>query len=114
MFFFVFFLFFNIATIYIFQTEFLTLDEVIKITNRRVNALEHVVIPKIANTLSYISTELDEGDREEFFRLKKIQNKKKKMLAEKEALKKLKGETEKQQHPPEDLLQTNNNSDIIF
>ncbi|KAK6181063.1 hypothetical protein SNE40_008999 [Patella caerulea] len=59
------------------QTSFVTLDEVIKITNRRVNAIEHVIIPKIERTLSYISTELDEREREEFYRLKKVQEKKK-------------------------------------
>lgn len=53
------------------------LDEVIKLTNRRVNAIEHVVIPKIENTINFISSELDEQDREEFFRLKKVQGKKK-------------------------------------
>nr|XP_002127117.1 V-type proton ATPase subunit D-like [Ciona intestinalis] len=58
------------------QTSFVTLDESIKITNRRVNAIEHVIIPKIERTISYIITELDEGEREEFFRLKKIQQKK--------------------------------------
>ncbi|XP_076318594.1 V-type proton ATPase subunit Vha36-1 [Tachypleus tridentatus] len=68
------------------QTSFVTLDEVIKITNRRVNAIEHVIIPKIENTLSYITSELDEREREEFFRLKKVQEKKKKdkVKAEKE------------------------------
>merc|ERR1712121_287129 len=53
------------------QTSFITLDEVIKVTNRRVNAIEHVIIPKIERTLAYIVSELDELEREEFFRLKK-------------------------------------------
>ncbi len=51
------------------QTSFVTLDEVIKITNRRVNAIEHVIIPRIERTIDYITCELDERDREEFFRL---------------------------------------------
>ncbi|BFZ07698.1 hypothetical protein BsWGS_10737 [Bradybaena similaris] len=67
------------------QTSFITLDEVIKITNRRVNAIEHVIIPKIERTLAYISSELDERDREEFYRLKKVQEKKKKIKAIDEA-----------------------------
>ncbi|KAG2389506.1 hypothetical protein C9374_014066 [Naegleria lovaniensis] len=58
------------------QTSFVTLDQAIKITNRRVNALEKVIQPKIQNTISYIISELDELEREEFFRLKKIRNKK--------------------------------------
>merc|ERR1712083_1012573 len=66
------------------QTSFITLDEVIKITNRRVNAIEHVIIPKIERTLAYIISELDEMEREEFFRLKKVQDKKKKIRKEKE------------------------------
>eukprot|EP00030_Apusomonadida_sp_AF-17_P007391 a841136_964.p1 GENE.a841136_964~~a841136_964.p1 ORF type:complete len:262 (-),score=127.43 a841136_964:83-832(-) len=65
------------------QTSFVTLDEAIKLTNRRVNAIEHIIIPKISNTISYITSELDELEREEFFRLKKIQEKKAKVLAEK-------------------------------
>ena len=36
------------------QTAFLTLDEAIKTTNRRVNALDNVVRPKLENTISYI------------------------------------------------------------
>lgn len=58
------------------QTSFVTLDEVIKVTNRRVNAIEHVIIPRIEKTLEYIISELDELEREEFYRLKKIQDKK--------------------------------------
>ncbi|CAI9089099.1 OLC1v1023605C1 [Oldenlandia corymbosa var. corymbosa] len=62
------------------QTSFLTLDEAIKTTNRRVNALENVVKPRIENTISYIKGELDELEREDFFRLKKIQGYKKKEI----------------------------------
>ena len=50
------------------QTAFMILDEVIRATNRRVNAIEHVVIPRLENTIKYIMSELDEMDREEFFR----------------------------------------------
>lgn len=50
------------------QTAFMILDEVIRATNRRVNAIEHVVIPRLENTIKYIVSELDEMDREEFFR----------------------------------------------
>lgn len=62
------------------QTSFLTLDEAIKTTNRRVNALENVVKPKLENTISYIKGELDELEREDFFRLKKIQGFKRKEI----------------------------------
>ncbi|KAL9706980.1 hypothetical protein quinque_010498 [Culex quinquefasciatus] len=58
------------------QTSFVILDEVIKTTNRRVNAIEHVVIPRINRTLIYVVSVMDELEREEFFRLKKIQDKK--------------------------------------
>ena len=50
------------------QTSFMTLDEALKVTNRRVNALENVTIPKIQAVLDYISKELDELEREgEYF-----------------------------------------------
>jgi hypothetical protein len=41
----------NLASL---QSAFLTLDVAIKTTNRRVNALDNVVKPRIANTISYI------------------------------------------------------------
>jgi len=66
------------------QTAFLKLDEVIRVTNRRVNAIEHVVIPRLENTVNYIISELDEREREEFYRLKKIQDKKKDAIRIKE------------------------------
>ncbi|RVW85847.1 V-type proton ATPase subunit D [Vitis vinifera] len=62
------------------QTSFLTLDDAIKTTNRRVNALENVVKPRLENTIIYIKGELDELEREDFFRLKKIQGYKKREM----------------------------------
>merc|ERR1711865_930967 len=59
------------------QTSFKTLDEEIKMTSRRVNALEYVLIPRIEETVKYIISELDEQSREEFFRVKKVVEKKK-------------------------------------
>lgn len=58
------------------QTSFVTLDEAMKVTNRRVNALENVTIPKIEDVLKYIERELDELEREDFTRLKLVQGKK--------------------------------------
>ena len=51
----------NLASL---QTSFVTLDEALKVTNRRVNALENVTIPKIDGILDYIARELDELERE--------------------------------------------------
>lgn len=75
------------------QTAFVILDEVIKVTNRRVNAIEHVIIPRTENTIKYINSELDELDREEFYRLKKVQDKKQRDTAALDAEKKAQKET---------------------
>jgi len=81
------------------QTSFQTLDEEIKMTGRRVNALEYVVIPKLTDTIAWILQEMDEMEREEFFRVKKVvQNKRARLEREKKLMQAL--ALEKGQAPP--------------
>merc|ERR1711937_196526 len=95
------------------QTSFVTLDEVIKATNRRVNAIEHVIIPRYERTVAYIISELDEAEREEFYRLKKVQAKKKELKElEEEFLRKLKLEGD--YRDPENLLEETYDPDLLF
>lgn len=68
------------------QTAFKTLDEEIKMTSRRVNALEYVLIPRIEDIIAYITQEMDEQAREEFFRVKKVVEKKKQKLEKEKEL----------------------------
>jgi V/A-type H+-transporting ATPase subunit D len=42
------------------------------LTNRKVNALERVILPKIQETLRYIEGRLEEETLEEFFRAKRV------------------------------------------
>jgi len=104
------------------QTAFVILDEVIKVVNRRVNAIEHVIIPRTENTIKYINSELDELDREEFFRLKKVQNKKQRDTAAQDAeIRKnseaaaAKGESDKENSSGNaDILGEGEDQDVIF
>jgi len=96
------------------QSSFITLDEVIKITNRRVNAIEHVIIPKIENTVRYIISELDELEREEFFRLKKVQEKNKRVKEQQEKLRNELKEKGVLLDQPKNLLDDEVDEDILF
>jgi hypothetical protein len=44
-------------------------------TQRRVNALQHIFIPEYEETVAFIESALEEREREEVFRLKRLKNK---------------------------------------
>ena len=99
------------------QTQFYTLDEALKVTRRRVNALDQVVIPNIVDTIDYIKSELDEQDREDFFRLKRVQDKKKiekeQKLREKE-LAEREGNQEENNTAENAIFEEEEDEDIVF
>ena len=107
------------------QTQFITIERSLKVTNRRVNALEFVVLPKIEETIKWIEGELDELDREDFYRLKCVQDKKKEAKEAEEAeMKARKGNNEEAEEAKEeetDMLadfkqdwQDEGEDDVIF
>jgi V-type H+-transporting ATPase subunit D len=89
------------------QCAFTTLDEEIKMTSRRVNALEYVLIPRIEVIIQYITQEMDEQSREEFFRVKKVVEKKKAKLARE----RLEGERAEE---AQSALEGAKDADIVF
>jgi V/A-type H+-transporting ATPase subunit D len=70
------------------ETAMRRLGSEIQMTRRRVNALEQILIPELKQNARYIKNAIDEREREDIFRLKKVKSileKKKKKAIEKRA-----------------------------
>jgi V/A-type H+-transporting ATPase subunit D len=57
------------------ENSIFKLAKEIEKTNKRTNALEHIQIPKYKEQVKYIQEVLEEKEREDFFRLKKVKKK---------------------------------------
>ena len=58
------------------ETKLKMLGEEIKMTTRRVNALDELIIPEIMHKIRRISTVLEEREREDIYRLKRFKKRK--------------------------------------
>lgn len=58
------------------ETKLKMLGEEIKMTTRRVNALDELIIPEITHKIRRISTVLEEREREDIYRLKRFKKRK--------------------------------------
>jgi V/A-type H+-transporting ATPase subunit D len=76
------------------------LDE-IETTKRRVNALEFKLLPELRSNQEYIEQKLEEQEREEIFRMKKIKDKKE---AEEAAEREAEAEEEEEEEDEEDAV----------
>lgn len=73
----------DLVQLAVLQTSLKALDAALKNTNRRVNALEFLLIPQLELTLAYVEAELFEYEREDAFRGKSIKDRR---AAEAEAM----------------------------